>query len=937
VALSFSALGRLEVRDEQDPVLIAGENPQAVLGLLLVAAGRPVQVEVLQADLWEPDAVPRQPRQGVHQAIKSLRKALGDADKTVIVSAHSSYRLVVARAAVDLYRFRDLLAQARAELDLHRRVDLARQALTLWRGEPFEGLSAPGLAPESSRLGEMHLQMLDALFDAQLALGRHREVLPDIWWWSTQQPDREGFCRQLMLAQYRSGEPTKASDVYQQFREHLEESLGAQPSPGLRDLHRRISRQDPGLQLGVPQAATARPVPSLHPLPAVTTNFVGRLTEQDVLNDWHHRRQQASPGPLICAIAGPGGVGKTTLALRWARQHEDLFPDGTLFADLRGFDQHDQPAAPGAVLHQFLEGLGVAPDHIPQSTDARADLFRSLVKDKQLLVVLDNAADARQVMTLLPGGARCCVLVTSRNQVASALSGLGVVHLPLKPLPEDESRELLRNAIGPRADKEPAAVDRVLAVCGGLPLAICVVSGIAQVQSSASLEDIAKELEGHHLTTLDSAGTDPGFSAAMACSWEALDERSRQLAGLLALVPGPDLSHAAAAAVLDIPPGEVAATLRVLEYASLLEKEHGRYFMLSLVREYLAWRGSDTLPAERVTTAHHDLAHFYLHTADTADRLLHPQRPRITLTRPTALTTARFEDRKAAMAWFDTEHRNLLDMQQLSATHGWHDMTWQLAWAMHTFHHRRGHIEEHLSSLSTGQQATSHLADPSQQALAYLLLAGPCARSGQPDRAHQHLASALTLAKRHRDTFLQARVHQFAAWVLGEQEAFREASEAANQALRWYRHLQDDAGTAQVLNACGWFATHNQDFSLALTYCTEALELARRTGDRDTEAAVVDSLGYLGMATGEVHQAVIHYEHAVDMLSELGNNHAEASTRQRLGECYVHLGRTALAIDAWACAIQLLEDQHRHHDAERLQDRLNDLLRPGEKQSPQLE
>ncbi|MEV6621573.1 BTAD domain-containing putative transcriptional regulator [Amycolatopsis sp. NPDC051106] len=922
----FALLGDFEAWTPEGPVSIPPGHPQAVLALLLIARGRPVQSSALVDDLWEQDdsKQPGKPKNVVHQAIKSLRTALGDTGKTLIVTVgRSAYRLDVPPEATDLHRFDALLQQADEETTAHGRSERLTEALALWRGEPFAGIAAPGLATTRARLVEQHLQALQRYIEAELDLGRHQKILPLVRQWAEREPTREYFCRQLMIALYRSGETTEAVNVYQAFRENLEEQYGAPVTPELKDLHVRISRQDPALMhAGSTSPATRRSAPP-RTLPPVTANFVGREAELEQLTRYLRQRREAA-GPLVVAIAGPGGMGKTSLALCWGKRHQEEFADGSLYADLRGFDGENEPATAGIVLRRFLEALGVAAEEIPAGTEARSDLFRGLVDDKRLLIVLDNAANTGQVRSLLPAGARCCVLVTSRNQLAGALAGLGAVHLPLDPLPEGAARNLLVRSVGPRADGDPGAVDRLLAVCDGLPLALCLVAGLVQLQPRITLARIAGELEEHRLATLDSASPDSGFRVVMSRSWDVLDARQQRLAGLLALAPGPDIGRSAAGALLSIPTNRVDGELRSLTHASLLEQSPDRYRMHALVRAYLAERCTDALPAADVRLALRQLTRYSLHVADAADHVLHPQRGRIPLVPHTA-APPRFANRGAAIAWFDAEHRCLLDTQRAAAEAGWHEETWQLAWTMHTFHHRRGLTDEHLTSWLRGQQATTHIGDLGQRSLANRLLAGAYTRAGRHERAREHLDAALAFAEQCGDRLAQAQTLQFIAWHSGERGAFPEAEAAAEQALELYRALGDAAGIAQVLNAIGCYATGNRDFCRARRCCEEALLLSREIADRDTEAATLDSLGQLAVATGDFSEAVTHYENAAAMLSELDNAYAEPATRERLGECYLRLGRPSPAIEAWTYAVRLYRRQHRHGKADDLTARLAEL------------
>ncbi|MBC3839345.1 AfsR/SARP family transcriptional regulator [Streptacidiphilus sp. 4-A2] len=385
----------------------------------------------------------------------------------------AGYRLEVREGELDLQVFTDLCGSGRrAEADQQwsaARSDLAA-ALGLWRGEPLADVDRPALdQAQRQHLEELRLQALQGRIHADLQLGLHTAVLPELLALTRQHPLTETFHGLLMLALYRSNRPGDALTAYQHARTALAEALGADPGHALQQLHQDILRQSPALSAppdtvtgaaltpGPGRAATAARTasPTPHQLPSGTPFFVGGRRS---CGSWTHWRppptappprsprslfSPALPLPRIALICGTAAAGKTVLAVHWARRAADRFPDGQLYVDLRGFDPSSRALAPSQVLCGFLDALGVSPAQRPVGAQAQAALYRSLLADRRMLVVLDNACDEGQVRPLLPGGSGCAVVVTSRAGLTGLAVGEGARLVPLGRLGATESRELL--------------------------------------------------------------------------------------------------------------------------------------------------------------------------------------------------------------------------------------------------------------------------------------------------------------------------------------------------------------------------------------------------------------------------------------------------------------------------------------------------------------
>lgn len=682
-------------------------------------------------------------------------------------------------------------------------------------------------------------------------------------------------------------------------------------NPGVATVRRladalRLSPQDRESLLAAAIGAPVTTAPVPRQLPAPPGEFVGRHGELAALDK--------APDAVLAASGG-GGIGKTWTALHWAHQNLDRFPDGQLFVDLRGFDPGGKPASPATAVRGFLEALGVEPTGMPAGEDAQTALYRTLVADKRILIVLDNARDTAQVVPLLPGSRTCTVLVTSRDQLAGLVTAHGAVPLPLGVLDDDEARDVLARRLGhDRLAAEPDAAADLVRYCAGLPLALAVVAARAALRPGVRLATLAAELRDVS-TRLDALDTgDPASSVHAALSWTygALTDSQASSLALLGLAPGPDISlHAAASLVAD---DEAGATLRALERVSMIEQHApGRYRLHDLVKLF-ALGQARRLPAETQDAARRRLIDFYLHTAHSADVLLEPHRPPISLAPPAPGTRVR--PVPDPMAWFAAEHANLLAAQRVATEH---QAVWQLAWSLNTFHSRRGLRHDRLAVWRAALDATAGLPDPGPRTRVLRLLGYACASLGRHEEATAHLYEALRLAELQHDLTEQGRAHQTlaSAWELrGEQ---RRSFDHSLAALKVFRALDRPVWVAEALNAAGWSAAALGEHDTAREHCQAALVLHREHRNTDGEADTLDSLGYIAHQTGDHSQAVDHYRQAAALFREIGYTYAGAETLERLGHSHVPLAQYDQARSVWREALAIYQAQQRTTDAERVQ------------------
>lgn len=483
--VNLQLLGEVFLLDNSRKVDIGSARQRCVLAALAVDAGRIVSADRLAERTWG-DAPPLRVRATLLTYLSRLRRALAGVEGIDIVRRSGGYLLDVERSDVDLHVFRDLCARARSSED-ERAVVLLREASRLWHGEALTGLAGDWAQAERDRLQQDRVNAERDLVDALLRLGHGEDLVPELYTRATENPLDEHVAWQYMLALHRAGRRADALEFYRQFRDRMVEDLGTDPGASLRSLHQQILEADPGLtKTWDPRSTVLVP----RQLPPVPSHFIGRRAELAALDA--NAADGSGRTMAITAITGAEGMGKTWLTLYWAHRNADRFPDGQLFVDLDG---GGDPVSPALAVQGFLEALGVAPGAIPADPQARTGLYRSLVADKRMLVVVDNVSDADQVGPLLPGSPTCVVLMTSRDRLVELLTRHGGSSLSADPLSREEAREVLAARLGhARLASEPGAVDELLGLCCGRPLALGVVASRGAADPDMPLAELSAEL-----------------------------------------------------------------------------------------------------------------------------------------------------------------------------------------------------------------------------------------------------------------------------------------------------------------------------------------------------------------------------------------------------------------------------------------------------------
>ncbi|MFF1447819.1 BTAD domain-containing putative transcriptional regulator [Streptomyces sp. NPDC058274] len=603
--MEFLVLGSLETRESGELIRVRGMRQQRLLALLLLNANRVVPVDALVDELWEDP--PPSARPQVHNAIRDLRRILSAADECSLVTVDVGYRLVVPEDAVDAHRF---AARVRAAKTAEREgrsaeaIGLLQSALDLWRGDAFAGIHCPAVAGAAMRFNEQRLTAIEDLMALRLRAGEYSALVGELHGLTAEYPLRESLRGSLMIALYRSGRQADALAVYDEARRHLAEELGLEPSPQLRSLHAEILADSPnvhgsgGADLTANDTAAQRsphsaarrevsaatPAPEIHRnyLPHDLTDFTGRSAELDSLLSV--AAQEPGGSPLMIAIDGMGGVGKTTLAVRVAHRVAASCPDGQYFIGLHGFSATRPPLPPEQALGTLLQASGLDPGAIPDSLEERSALWRSRLAGRRCLVVLDDAADTAQITPLLPGTGNAVVLVTSRRKL-TALDGS--LPLWLDVLPHDDAVALFSRIIGEqRAARDPEQIAKAVELCGHLPLAIRIAATRLRGRPSWSVVDLVDRLAStpERVRCLETADRD--LMSMLRTSYQHLNPSQRRFSRLISLNPSPSFDIDHAAAITGLTRGDAERCFDVLIENNLIREDTpARFSFHSLIRD----------------------------------------------------------------------------------------------------------------------------------------------------------------------------------------------------------------------------------------------------------------------------------------------------------------------------------------------------------------
>jgi DNA-binding SARP family transcriptional activator len=922
--MEFCLLGPLVVRSGGAPVLVPPGKQRAVLAVLLLNAGHVVGLDELTRALWG-DEPPLSARVIVQNNVGRLRKVLGGRDR--IRTLPGGYVITVAPGELDLARFERLLTQARTAAgrqDWRASAASAAQALALWRGEPLADTGARALSlRELPRLTEMRLRTVETRVEADLHCGRHREVIGELRGLAAEHPLRERVHGLLMLALYQDGRQGEALAAYRQARRGLVEELGAEPGAGLRELHQRILSGDPSLAAGpAPGGQDAcRVVP--RQLPAGIRHFTGRTSELAALTTLLGDGAEGPAAVIISAIDGTAGVGKTALALHWAHQTAERFPDGQLYVNLRGYDLY-QPLRATDALAGLLHALGERGQDIPPAEEDRAARYRSLLAGRRMLVVLDNARSAEQVRPLLPATPSCVTVVTSRDSLAGLVARDGAVRLDLDLLPPAEAAGLLTALIGERAAADPDAVMRLAGQCCRLPLALRVAAELVTAWPATPLADLVTELaDQQRRLDLLAAGEDARTEvrAVFRWSYRCLDADAARAFRLAGLHPGPSLDRYALAALAGTGLRQAGELLQVLARAHLIQPAGpGRYGMHDLLRAYAAEQAAAQDGEQEQRAALTRLFDHYLHGAATAMDALYPaeghRRPPVDRPSTPAPPTG---DVATARGWLDAERASLVAVAEHAAAGGWPGHATRLAAILFRYLDCGGHFPDAITIYGCARRAARQVGDHAAEATALVNLGTVDWRQGRYPQASRCQEQALALFRRADDLIGAGRALTNLGLVAGHLGRYPQSARYHEQALASYHQAGERSAEARALSDIASISLRQGRYQQATDRLGQALAVFRELGDRTGEAATLLMLGITLLREGRYPQATAHLEQGLALCCEYGNQNGQASALATLGDVSLREGRHGEAISYQRQALEMARVVgNRHGEAEAL-------------------
>ena len=871
-------LGPVVAWDDGHPVPVGSGRQRFVLATLLLNAGRLTTTDRLVDALW--DDPPSTARAQLHNLISNVRRRLRAAGDGLIVTSPAGYELRLGDHGLDLVRFRDLVAHGRlagSGGDHARAAALFADALALWRGPALADVADDLAAPTRQLLGEERVTAAEARLAAQVVLGRFDDVLSELEPLLAAHPYRERLHEIRMAALAAAGRGADALTAYRELHRLFSDELGVEPGPALRDLEQRILRGETPVRAPVPHQLPSGP-PSLTGRDELVDEIAADLTGADAVR----------------VLAGPGGVGKTSVALAAARRAGHAFPDGQLYADLRGV--HDPPADPHTVIGRFLRTLGVGAGQVPDDRDERVALYRSHLADRRVLVVLDDAAGEEQVRPLLPGAPGSQVLVTSRRRMDALL---GATRWSVPVLSPADAVALLASVIGEQRVRDvPGAAEAIVTLCGRLPLAVCVAAARLAVHPEWTLNEFRRRLADQVGRLDELAVGDLDVRASIELSYQALDEPLRALLRRLGLLHTPDWPTWVAQELTGEP-----STARVERMLDRLVETHlleplgrdavgqSRYHLHDLIRTFAAERAEAEDPADERAAAVAKVLSAWLALATEADqRADHHTIYASGLDAVAAPQVAVRATRDQPRAWLEVERASLTSALEQASAQGHAELAGLLALRMSGFLALRAYDDEREHALEVAATAL-RTAGPDDLLLkilqALFAVYAQQARCGEmPALAAEALALATKLGD--HDRTMRALLHAgLAARRLGR---LREAAGMLDEAIRECDPAAPGSALPSLLINR---AEVHRDFgepARALPLAEEALAIRRTQDNRRLEAMNLIIYAYALMDTGRLDDAVSALTEAGVLTAAIDDELHAAYVEQTLADVAVRRG-----------------------------------------------
>jgi DNA-binding SARP family transcriptional activator/Tfp pilus assembly protein PilF len=882
---------------------------RCVLAILLLAAGQPVPVDVLEGRLWG-DHPPKEARATLHSYVCRLRRRLREAasEQAQLTLGVGGYRLEVEAERVDLFKFDRLCHNARKLADAgdeERAVALLREALSLWRGEGLAGLPGDWAAAARSHIAERHLAATLNRIELELSLGRHAGLIGELSELAATRPINEVIIKYLMIALNNSGRQGEALEAFQRVRDRLVEETGRDPGRDLQEIQQRILRDDPSLAPAQPSRRKgAAGLPDT--LLADVRDFTGREREvRSLMAECDDQSMETAV--VIEAIHGMPGVGKTALAMHVAHQLRDRYRDGRFYLRLRAHDATQAPLDPSSALASLLNSLGVAGDRLPSSLDERASLWRSMIAGRRVLLILDDSASTEQVTPLLPGTAGSLVLITSRHR----LTGFGeTAVISLDVLNRDDAVALFTRIAGSDRCKDADLVARAVLLCGYLPLAIRLAASQFRDRSSWSINHFVERLARIREAEYPGGEITRDLFSFFELSYQGLDDNQRQLFRRLGLHQGIDFSPQAAAALNGTPLADTENLLDSLVDRHLLdEPKRHRYRFHDLVRDYARHIARRDEGEEGCRLAVHRALDYYLLAADQADRVNNPLRRRIPIVithRPPA--TPALASCREAKEWLDAERSNLLSVTELALTQQWLTHAALLPYVLAPVLGLWGRWEHaaryHRGAAEIWRDSDNH----SGQAQALAELSAALWRIGMYQDANRTAAQALEIYRWLGDQRGEADTLILVGLVSFGSGNFHKAQEHFRRALVIRQAIGDERGEAKALNYIAIARNHMGNYNAVLADLDLALRISRRIEDRHCEYMTLNNIGEVQQHLGHFDAALQNYQASLKIQQEAGSRQDQAVILNNLGEICRRTGQYQHALEYFGRAVDLYQE-----------------------------
>lgn len=891
----FGVLGPFEARDDAGtPLPTPPPKQKRLLAVLLASTGGWVSTDRLIDVLWAGDP-PRSARSNLHVYVYRLRGALGE-DR--IEHQDDGYRLPISPEETDVGQFESLVAQG-----------AHHEALALWRGEPYVGVTDMEIVrEEAARLVELRLSVLEARIDDDLEQGLHGQLVSELSALVAKYPLRERFSGQLMRALYRSGRASEALEVYRDLRSHMVEELGTEPGKPLRDLQQAILAEDPALEASTSPHAPTRAVPA--ELPPAIGSFTGRDDEMERIGSVL-TGSRGSSVPVV-NISGPGGVGKSALAVQAAHRVAEQFPDGQLYINMQGATPGVRPLDPHEGIGRLLRSLGDADFDTPHDVEEASARLRTLTSDRCILFVLDDVVDEAQVRPLLPGGVGCAVLITSRG-VLTSLDGM-TPH-QLGALTDDEAIDLLGRVSGTeRLSAEPDSGRRLARLCDRLPLALCIAGAKLNRRPKWPISELVLRMTDEQRRLDELELPDRAVRASIAVSSNDLDAETARMFRLLGLLAGADIGVPVAAALADRSEAQAERMLDQLTDAQLIDSPApGRYRLHDLLRLFARDQAYALESAKDRDSAVRRTLHCYLATGITAALVQTPESWRREFLPETLRHPGQpLADESEAGAWLAAESLNILAVARQAAALPDDGPLLAAAFAAVLFApmNTRGRWYELRELIELGLAVLPDDALHDHRALLLNDLGWIYALIGDADKALAPLEHALGHWRETGHRRGEATTLRVFARALGQIERGDEALEYVRRALDIYRDLDIPIGQVDCLIALGLETARQGRFEESIAAHEQGIALAEAGDDLWQVGVLHGNLADVYRRASDPHRAIIEFEKALQLDRESGNagTYFEAEHLWCLGIALNDVGDDAGARRCWDHAAHILCD-----------------------------